>query len=545
MQSLHRPQLALLGFLLALATGVSAQSSYRLRLVHVNDIHAHLDPSDVTLSGEPSLQVQMGGAARLATAFAQLRKEPVPTLFLHAGDQFSGTSWFSHYQGLADAAALDRLGFDAFVPGNHEFDKGPAVLGRFLDSLDAPALAANLDVDQEPALRGKIAPGLIRSIAGHRIGIVGAAQPETPRISSPGPLVRFRSVRSVRPTVDSLRKAGAEVVILLSHAGFEEDTLLACRLGVDAVVGGHSHTRMGDFSQEGLKGSSAYPAVARCADGRRVPVVQAWEWGKEIGVLDLEIAQGKVTGFQGRPFLPMGGTFREEGKLVPDKQAVAIGKRLEQRKAVRILEADSAMQALLDRLGKPLDSLRKAVVGHLPEGISRRHGALVQVCAASLLQAGEVHGARVGLVNAGGVRDDLKGGVVTQDDVLKVQPFGNAVVILTVTGKELLNAVKILNGRHGRTVGLAGVAIVTDSVRSSIALRWITVAASCVSCKDAQTQMSAKLVGESDTVRIATSSYLAGGGDGCQVLKASQGWRQEMDLTDAQALVAWIRKWHP
>jgi len=518
-------------FLWLLLVGLAgAATPWHLRLVHVNDMHAHLEPTEATLGQDTVARVQLGGAENLATAFAQLRREPVPTLFLHAGDQFSGTPWFSRYLGLADAAVLDRLGFDAFVPGNHEFDKGPEVLGRFLDSLHVPALAANLDVRSEPALGGKLRKGIVREVAGHRVGIAGVAHPDTRSLSSPGPNVRFHAASGVRSTVDSLRKAGAEIVVLLSHAGFEEDTVLARTSGADAVVGGHTHLRMGDFRREGLAGGRAYPHPVTLASGIVVPVVQAWENGKEVGVLELDIEAGKIVAMRGKPFLPVGDSLQWQLPGLADTTSSRLRRTLENRGSVRFLTAEPGMRNMLKGLAGPLDSLRTAVVGHLPEPLGRRKGALLQACAASLKEAGEAMGAQVGLVNAGGVREELDAGTVTREDVQKVLPFGNEVIVLTLTGRELSQAVKALRAQRGHALGLDGARIVTDSLDkvAGVALAGASVA-----------------LGDSDTVRVATNSYLAGGGSGSSALKHAAGTRKGLGATDAQALEAWIARHHP
>ncbi len=515
--------------LMCLIAASFADDNFRLTIVHVNDIHAHLDPSMVKLDGEPSVQLQAGGASRLATAFQRLRGLPGNKLFLHAGDEFTGTPWFSVYKGLADAAVLDRLGFDAFVPGNHEFDQGPVVLGHFLDSLHTPAVAANLSVSQEPALRDKIRPAVVLDRGGRKIAIVGVAQSETPGISSPGPNLKFLSGFAVQSTVDSVRLLGASIVILLSHEGIEIDTVLARKLkGVSVVVGGHSHTRMGKvFDEVGLFTPLPYPVVVKANGGRSVPVVQSWEWGKEMGVLEVAFdREGQAVSWEGHPFLPASDTLRSNGKLLPDTTALRLKHLWSSTGAVQFLPPDSAMAALLAQLASPLEQLRKLPVATLPEALARgKDGALLQFCAQSLKQAGSKWGAKVGLMNAGGVRDDLQAGIVTREAVLRVAPFGNTVIVLTLSGKDLVQAVRVLSSHDGHQVGLAGAKILRD-VEGRI--------------EGMSLEGSTNPIADSDTVRIATNSYLAGGGDGGTALKNSTAFRLDTGLRDADALANWL-----
>jgi 5'-nucleotidase len=510
------------------ATAAASDETFRLTIVHVNDIHAHLDPSPVNLATTPPVQVMAGGAARMATAFAQLRLVSSNVLYLHAGDEFSGTPWFSVYKGLADAAVLNRLRFDAFVPGNHEFDQGPGVLGSFLDSLRAPVLAANLDVSDEPALRGKIRPAILRAFGKRKVAIVGVALPETPGISSPGAHVKFRSALSVQRTIDSVRREGASMVVLLSHAGLDVDTVIARKLsGVSVVVGGHTHTRMGiEFSQVGLNTKVPYPVVVKTKDGASVPVVQAWEWGKVVGQIDLEFDKdGRAVSWDGHPFLPASDTLRAGGQILPDSIAIPLKRSMSCPGLVRFLKPDSAMSALLARLGKPLDSLRRSPVASLPQALSRKDGVLLEVCAKSLLGAGAKWGAQVGLMNNGGVRDDLPAGTATREDILKVAPFDNTVIVLTLNGAELSKAVQVLSSHRGHRTGLAGAEIVRDSTDRIAGIR---LAGATIALTD------------SDTVRIATNSYLANGGDGCTALKNATGFRLDTGVRDADALADWL-----
>lgn len=510
---------------------ISVQA-FPLAIAHVNDVHSHLEPTNVDARLDTAFQLRLGGATRVATAFAGLRKEHPDMLFLHAGDEFTGTPWFAHYKGLADAAVLDRLGFDAFVPGNHEFDQGPGVLGAFFDSLHVPVVAANLDASQEPALKGKIRPWLEKNVAGHRVAIVGVAQPETPGISNPGKNLKFSSAASVKGAVDSARKAGAQAVILLSHAGLEVDSVLARTIpGVTAIVGGHSHTRLGGFDAIGLPPSAPYPVVVKTADGISVPVVQSWEWAKEIGVLELEVdSLGRAAAWKGSAFLPASDTLLVSGKPLADSIAAKLRQKMSSNGLVRFVAPDSAMSWLLARLGRPLDSLRGSVVARLPRPLTRRSpDDLPATFARCLLEAGKPWGAQAGLVNGGGVRDDLDSGELSLESIQRVAPFSNTVVVMTLSVAKLRMVLNILDGHHGAP-GIAGIVPERDDKGHVRALRL---------------EGATRALDDVDTLRLATISYLAGGGDGCTALKLTSGFRHDTGIKDAEALAAWLSRKFP
>ena len=502
--------------------------SWDLAIAHINDVHSHLDPTEIKLASDTPLTVRAGGAARLVSAVRTLRKEHPDLLVLHAGDELVGTPWFSLYQGLADAAVLDRIGVDAFVPGNHEFDRGPEFLARFLDSLHGPVVAANLDASREPALCGRILPAVVVMRSGHRVGIVGVAQPETPSISRPGPNLKFRRAGAVRATVDSLRKVGVRTVILLSHAGIEEDTVLARTVpGIAVVVGGHSHTRMGrNLTNIGLRTDKPYPMEVRAKDGRIVPVVQAWEWGKEIGEIVLHLDDsGRTTGWTASPFLPLSDTILMGGGILPPYKARAVRERLASSGAVRFFEPDSSTAALLSAWERPIDSLRHVIVARIPAAIPRGNPLLGTLCARALREAGSPWGAEVGVQNAGGIRDDLPLGEISQESVLKVMPFQNTVVVVALTGAQLRELRRLVRGRDGREPGWDGV---SEREEGTLQVRGRT----------------GPLL-DADTVRIATNSYLAAGGDGCRMLERADGFRLDTGIPDAEAFSSLLGELYP
>ncbi|HXP91774.1 MAG TPA: bifunctional metallophosphatase/5'-nucleotidase [Fibrobacteria bacterium] len=515
----------LLSILLILA---ATARPWDLAIAHINDIHSHLDPTELRLSLDTPVAVRSGGAARLVQAIRVLREEHPDLLVLHAGDELVGTPWFTQYDGLADAAFLDRVGIDAFVPGNHEFDRGPEFLRRFLDSLHVPAVAANLDASGDSSLAGKILPCIVVVRSGHRVGIVGVAQPETPGISRPGPRVRFSRASAVRARVDSLRRAGVETILLLSHAGIEEDTVLARTVpGIAAVVGGHSHTRMGrNLTDAGLRTEVPYPVEIHTADGRTVPVVQAWEWGKEVGEIVLHLDDsGRTLGWTASPFLPLSDTISRDDSILPPDEARAVRERLVATVAVRFFPPDAATAAMLWRLERPIDSLRHAVVAFLPREIHRGDPLLGTLCAGALREAGASWGAQVGLQNAGGIRDDLPAGSVTAEAVRKVMPFENTVVVVAITGAQLAALHRQTRGRGDRQPGWDGLTVREDG---SLQVRGMP-----------------GTLRDADSVRIATNSYLAGGGDGCRILEDVDGFRLNTGISDAEAFSSLLGKAYP
>ncbi|MFN6999294.1 MAG: metallophosphoesterase [Elioraea tepidiphila] len=329
---------------------VRAQAPLRLTVLHTNDVHSRHEPINrlgaACRAEEQQAGSCVGGSARLAAALVAERAaagaEGRIVLTLDAGDQFMGSLFYTHWRGEAEREVMNAIGYDAMTVGNHEFDNGPPVLARFAASLACPLLSANIDATGEPALAPLIRPFTVIARGGARIGIVGLTTADTPRISSPGPGVRFgEEVAALGTGVQAARAAGAEVVIALTHVGLGLDQRLAAAVpGLSAVVGGHSHTLLSN-SADGAEGR--YPLPVHGASGFAVPVVQAGANNRYLGRLDLDLDRsGRV--------LAASGDARELGFADPRHPGV---------------------EALVARLAEPLAALRARVIGTLAEGEGR------------------------------------------------------------------------------------------------------------------------------------------------------------------------------
>lgn len=430
---------------LAAPSLLRAQAPIRLTILHSNDVHSRHEPINRLGAGcraeEQAPGSCFGGSARLAAAIvagrAAAASEGRTVLTLDAGDQFMGSLFYTHWRGEAERQVMNSIGYDAMAVGNHEFDNGPPVLARFAATLGCPLLSANIDAGEEPALGGLIRPFTVVERGGVRIGVVGVTTAETPRMSSPGPRVRFGDeAGALRAGVEAARAAGAQVVLALTHVGLVADHRLAATVpGLAAVIGGHSHTLLSN-SAGGAAGR--YPVPAAGADGIAVPIVQAGAFNRYLGRLDLDLDRdGRV--------LAATGDARELGFADP---------------------RDPAVEALLARLAEPLAALRGRVVGTLAEPVSNaecRSGecALGNLVAEAMLDAARGTGATIALQNGGGLRAGIPVGVVTWGDVLAVLPFSNTLATFRLTGADLraalengVSAAELAGGRFPQVAGL-------------------------------------------------------------------------------------------
>jgi 5'-nucleotidase len=196
--------------------------------------------------------------------------------------------------------------------GNHEFDDGVDGLEPFIRNMtDLPILGCNIDVSNEPKLKGLIKPSIIREFEGRKIAIIGYILPETKYLSKPGPTVIFNDeIDSIRNEIKNLQTEhgnSLNIFIAVGHSGIQKDKEIAAKIEeLDIVVGGHSHTFLftGDTLPSTEKPYGKYPLVYDHGTKGKTLVVQASARGKYIGRLDTVFDEnGIIVEYGGNPIL--------------------------------------------------------------------------------------------------------------------------------------------------------------------------------------------------------------------------------------------------
>ena len=529
---------------------------FTLNVVHVNDTHSHLDPTEDSLYFDGvQTYLEMGGYARLATEAATVRAANPNTLVLHAGDAVQGTLYFTQYDGVADLDLLNRIGFDAMAVGNHEFDRGPGFLAGFIDGADFPLLGANIDASADPNLNGKIAPYAIETLNGEKIGIIGLITPETRNISSPGDNIVFLDqAAAARNAIADLEARGVDKIIVLSHMSFELDKALAQTVeGIDIIVGGHSHTLLGDMEDLGKSTAGDYPVEIEGPNGDTIYIVHSWEWAKAVGSFEARFdGHGRVIAFDGAAALLVGDEFRRKDadgdKVAVDAAAKdAILAAIAAHPAVKVVAEDADLLAALAPYAEGIDDLQTEVIAAVSEdllhirepgqhtsGADLSGGSLIApiVSEGMLWKANDVGlDADMAFQNAGGVRIDIPQGDLTVGTAYELLPFGNTMVALDLTGAEIRAALE--NGverSSGAWPYVAGARYTVDVSRPE-GQKIVSV----------EIMMNGAWVALDETAvyRIVTNSYIASGGDGYGMLADAAGYRYDTGFVDAEVFMAY------
>ena len=291
---------------------------------------------------------KLGGFAHLKTLIDRLRSDvgSERSLLLDGGDLWQGTGQANTLQGADMVEAANLLGIEAMT-GHWEFTYGEAALRSNLERFKGEFLAQNVYLTEEAAFNDAKAfdpasgrvfkPAMIKEIGGHRVAVIGQAFPYVP-IAHPK---RFTPDWTFGIRDDELQKLVSglrtndkvDAVVLLSHNGMDVDLKLASRVsGIDVILGGHTHDAI------------PRPIPVTNAGGTTL-VTNAGSNGKFLGVLDLELAKGKVSDARYR-LLPV---FSE--LLKPDPAMQALIQKMREPHAAGYAEKIATADRLLYRRG--------------------------------------------------------------------------------------------------------------------------------------------------------------------------------------------------
>ena len=509
-------------------------SAVTLTLMHTNDTHSRIQSF-----ADPLLQ---GGVARRKTLVEKTRAEIdvgqscKNQLLLDAGDYSQGTVFYNAWEGSESIMAMNDMGYDAATLGNHEFDLGATKLARALKGdnvtiagtsypTETPAfamVATNVDATLEPALNGLLRQFKIIERCGQTYGLIGVVTEDTPLISSPGANVKFLDyVSSVNTTAALLKAQGVNKIIVLSHYGYEVDITKAKALsGVDIIVSGHDHKLLGNASYlnaqtrdntlatpypgQGSLSAGAYPTQLTNREGDPLLVVSSSEWGRWLGRLEVGFdANGKVVTSANKSMFVDGRGVIENATLKAkvDQYFAPV----EAFSSVLLGQSAIAFPADRDTLLPFVAGLRtgETVLGNLITDLMQATAATSDNAVAAFS-------------NGGGLRAAIAQGDVRFGQALSVLPFGNTLFVMDLTGQEVIDlmeaSISKLNG--------GGFLQLSKGLRIS----YCADATHCANPLKAGGRVTAIQVAgaevvRSQTYRLATNNFTAGGGDGYDLLK--------------------------
>ena len=434
-----------------------AHAADRLTIIHLNDW------DDMTAA--PRI------AAVVAREKARAASLGSPILVTFGGDMISPSTLSAIDQGAHMIALADAIGFDIGVTGNHEFDYGTDVLEERLAESSMIWLAGNVS-RQDRLVAGTQATAMLER-GNLTIGLLGLVTADTAWISKPGDDVSFASaLASGAELARTLKAEGADVVIALTHLAIAEDhALLAASDAIDMVLGGHDHL-----------------LVARWDSNQAM--LQSGSQGNHVAVADLVVEAEGLIRF-------------EDIRL----------------KATAGAGDDPEIAAMVADFENDLDAGLSQVIGHAATAIDTRraHVRSRETTFGNLLTDAmrRATGSDIALHNGGGIRGDTiypPGTVITRRMVLSELPFGNRAVVLDLPGHALRlileHSVSAIDQGSGRFLQVSGLSFAYDPSQPA--------GSRVVAIDVGDTALDPQA-----SYTVATTDFLAGGGDGYQAFETA------------------------
>ncbi len=463
-------------------TGNNNPKYLKLTILHTNDHHGHFWKNK---HGE------FGIAARM-TLIKELRQqawqEGRMVILLSGGDINTGVPESDLLKAKPDFLGMNQMKYDAMVLGNHEFDNPFEQLLEQQSWVSFPFLSANIFYKDKENERPFLSH-MTKQQNEVRVTIVGFTSDDTPKIAlQASKYLNFQSpVEVAKKLVPKLKKE-SDILIALTHMGYYKNgehknkapgdvTLAKSVEGIDLIIGGHSHD------------SLSTPDIQN-----NTIIVQAQEWGKYVGKVDLTYENGKLS--------------LEQYELIP----VNLKKKIEKDgKQIRVfvdkeIPEDPEMLELLEpykqKGSEKLDIVIGRIDGDLNGDSSHIRSGETNMGNFFTYAMKDIVNADIAISNSGGIRASLEAGEVTYRDILTVHPFGNTIVTLSITGSELLEYLTeaISQPPSGAFAQMSGVEIVAIEDGDKMKIETLLI--------------NGTIVKENQKYKLAINSFISMGGDG-------------------------------
>jgi 5'-nucleotidase len=395
-------------------------------------------------------------------------------------------------------------------------------------------------------------PYTIKKIDGVDVGIVGVTiAAKTANSSRPLATTQFQDeAKAAQKAIDDLKAKGVRHIVLISHLGYDNDKQIAAQLtDVDVVIGGDSHTLLGDFKAVGVASATGtYPTVVKNKSGETVCIGQAWEYAKAYGLMNVKFnAQGSVASCAGKSQLVIGDSFKRKDsagvwQTLADADRTALVGKLASNASVKVVTADAAATQTLSGYASQVTAQKAITIGtasealclmRVPGGSNSRNTGVAgcetantlargsdaaQVVAEAFLRASKR--ADVALQNAGGVRTPIAAGSLSMNTAFTLLPFTNVLVEMDLKGSEVIAALEDGVAAH------LDAAVPSDGAHPYAAgLRWDLDMSKAKGQRFSNVQVRNKTTGAWTAIDAAkayvlvTNDFVAAGGDGYATLK--------------------------
>jgi len=416
---------------ITLSTALLGQQSDKapvITIIHSNDTHSQIDPAR-SRQGEPQ-----GGAVERAAILEHFRQHiDEDLLYFDCGDMVQGSPYFNIFNGELEVLCMNQQRVIASTLGNHEFDNGLESLNTMLSKAEFPLICCNYHCEGTP-VEQRVIPRMVLVNHGVKIGVTGASV-------SPDGLIFARNwqgiefedpITAVNREAALLRKEGCDLVIVLSHLGYQaapapghqavfDSDLAMASSDIDIILGGHSHTNI----ERGT--------YVKNQKGNRVLITQTGGKGDPMGLVTVAMKKGS--------------SYPDCNYSVDSISCTKI-----HAKDYDLTGLGQTMEACIAPYRDQLKEQMEVRLGYAPESLTRgrTQSTLGNFTTDAYRSIGEKLSGRkidVSIMNNGGLRSDLAAGDVSIGTLFGIFPFENSIVILDLEGSELEQLVQSNAGR--------------------------------------------------------------------------------------------------
>ena len=513
------------------AQAYEQDKTYKITVLHTNDHHGHFWRNEYGEYGLAAQKTLVDGIRKEVAA------EGGSVLLLSGGDINTGVPESDLQDAEPDFRGMNLVGYDAMAIGNHEFDNPLAVLRQQEKWAKFPLLSAN--IYQKSTGERLFKPWALFKRQDLKIAVIGLTTDDTAKIGNPEYFtdIEFRKpADEAKLVIQELQQTEKpDIIIAATHmvhydngehgSNAPGDVEMARSLPAGSlamIVGGHSQDPV-CMAAENKKQVDYVPGTPCKPDQQNgIWIVQAHEWGKYVGRADFEFRNGemKMVNYQLIPVNLKKKVTWEDGK---SERVLYTPEIAENQQMISLLSP-------FQNKGKAQLEVKIGETNGRLEG-DRSKVRFVQTNMGRLILAAQMDrtGADFAVMSGGGVRDSIEAGNISYKNVLKVQPFGNVVVYVDMTGKEVidyLTAVAQMKPDSGAYPQFANVSFVAKDGKLN------------------DLKIKGEAIDPAKTYRMATLNFNATGGDGYPRLDNKPGY-VNTGFIDAEVLKGYIQKNSP